>query len=97
MMRYYPQLDGIVNSLLDQGFTVCYIDKDRDRRKFVRALEPESERLYVVAGDFYGTGLHYNILIIVNEHEYDPKLVKEWNNIPGVTGNKLPAIIRISL
>lgn len=95
-----PHPIGVVNAYLEAGFTVCYVDANELRRNTVKALHCvyPSEMLAVGAPVISGKGSpHYNILVTVNEQDFDPIVRKELVGIPGVSNGLGPMIIRISL
>lgn len=84
----------IVRIFVRQGLTVCYVDFDSARRAIVGRLKGVTTMEPKLSGK--GT-LHTNVLILVNESEFDPKVAKELKNIPGYIDGVFPTTIRIDL
>lgn len=89
---------SVVKACLDAGLTVCYIDKDAIRRGEVRRLDNSYSRLGVANGALSGYGgPHMNVLILVNEDEFEPTMVKEFKNIPGYVDGIYPNYIYLNI
>ena len=85
-------------SLLEDGFTVYYVDKDANRRGLVRDITSDYQRLEVTNGCLVGESvIHFNALIIVNPHLYETQKIKEFHNIPGYFAGVKPMTMEITL
>lgn len=91
-------LVNMVRELLLDKKSVYYIDQNRDRRAAISAITRDHFRLEVTNGALSGKGsLHYNVLIVINEHEVSESLRKEWDSIPSFYNGIHPCTIRISI
>jgi hypothetical protein len=90
-------LTGLVKSFLDQGLSVCYLDKDDFRRAMIRKLDSSVDELGVGSGELTGyASMHYNVVVAVNSHEWSLAAQNEWPAIAGYRDDKRPVTIRVS-
>ena len=93
-----PSILPLVRSFVDQGLLVCYVDDDQDRRRQVLEDNPNKQNLGCMGCTLTGhAALHCNVLITVNEYDFDPIAFKELGAFPGCMNKIYPAIIRITL
>ncbi len=94
---------GLVRYFLDQGSSVCYMDADKERRDSMhRQLTYLNScwnaKLIIASPELSGKGMeHVNVLITVNDRDWDAVLLKEARFIPGVCNGRMPAHIRLSI
>ncbi len=95
-----PHPIGVVKAYLEAGFTVAYVDADEKRRNAVKVFHTVypphmlTIKTPVLTGE---SSLHYNVLVMVNEHNFDPTVRKELCALAGVSGGMGSMIIRISV
>lgn len=90
---------NIVHGILCKGLTVTYVDPCPVRRMLVEDFrEWAHESIMIIEPKISGmSSLHCNVLVLVNEHEYDPRVLKDLLNIPGFLNGIGPAVVRITL
>jgi hypothetical protein len=65
--------------------------------KWAKAAWPDS-RLMILAPKVSGQSMmHFNVLITVNEQDFDPILRKEIHCIPGVCGGKGICVVKVEM
>lgn len=95
-----PNLANMICGFLEQGLSVVYIDQDVDRRRQVQheAENWPDDLLQVMPGTCMGGAMeHCNVVIAVNERDFDPRFAKEWRCIAGVCNNTHPIAIHVDI
>ena len=95
-----PNLVDMVESFLNQGFSVAYFDCDDRRRENVnfQLHERPYDKLKIEEPKLSGRStVHYNIVIIVNGYDIDPRVRKELIHIAGCFGGYGACIVEVNI
>jgi hypothetical protein len=89
-------LTNMITVILAQGFTVCYLDDDVDRRKALEFIKDPN--LEIRTGRLTGkANKHYNVVIAVNDAFFHPDFKKDYPFLSASFGGHEGCIIRVSL
>ena len=92
-----PDISEIAAIFLNQGLSVCYIDKSPFRRMCLSGTVGDHKDLKVMSGDMAEDFLpHFNVIIAVNEHKLNPIIQKRYTK-EEYFNNVRPIIIKIDM